>query len=99
MSAARSVNDLDQLPSQHHLAQNTLPAYRAAPDYETAIRNKLSHQVWSQQQQPKFITDMVQAGHGLSLHEDPFQNMQPSLAQQGHPASSMYSTSTPELNR
>ena len=50
ISAARSVNDLDQLPSQqpqqqqqqHHLAQNTLPlnlpAYRAAPDYETAIR-------------------------------------------------------------
>ena len=30
MSAARSVNDLDQLPamSAHQLTQNTLPAYR-----------------------------------------------------------------------
>ena len=30
MSAARSVNDLDQLPpmSAHQLSQNTLPAYR-----------------------------------------------------------------------
>jgi hypothetical protein len=51
LSTARSVNDLDQLPAANaggHLDQNTtLPAYRAAPDYETAIRNK-----FGQAQQP-----------------------------------------------
>ena len=142
MSAARSVNDLDQLPgiSGHHLAQNTLPAYRAAPDYETAIRNKLGGIQTQQQQiswsQPKFITDMVpsagpppQAGgvapqpqQGYSIHEaDHFLQQQQAvvqaaqgggshqgqgggggqqnLTQHQHPASSIYSTSTPELNR
>ena len=72
ITAARSVNDLDQLPSQqppnqHHLAQNTLPAYRAAPDYETAIRNKFGvsqqPQIWQQgqhiQTQPKLITEIT----------------------------------------
>lgn len=94
MSAARSVNDLDQLPasSQHHLAQHTLPAYRAAPDYETAIRNKLGispQQLW--QNNPKFITDMVSNG-AYPADQDHF-------IQQQLPASSIYSTSTPELNR
>ena len=133
ISAARSVNDLDQLPSQqplqatqqHHLAQHTLPAYRAAPDYETAIRNKFGvtqqPQLWQQghiqqqqqqQSQPKLITDVI---HNYSMQEPPQQQpdhshfpvmpqqqQQPpnlSTAQHHHPASSLYSTSTPELNR
>ena len=130
--------------------------FRAAPDYETAIRNKLGGQLVAatqpQQQinwqgQPKFITDMVptpqQSQHGYSIHEggDHFHNgiHQQQAPQQGiffknfifskkspkilnmdtfilfsyfsgqgqgqnltqhqHPASSIYSTSTPELNR
>ena len=65
--------------------------YRAAPDYETAIRNKIggiaAQQNQQQQiswQQPKFISDMVpapqpqqqQQPHGYSLHEDHFHNIQ-----------------------
>lgn len=72
LSSARSVNDLDQLPQ--HMTQvdnNGVPAYRAAPDYETAIRNKFGlqpqqPQVWQQQYstaasppQPKLITDIL----------------------------------------
>ena len=102
MSGARSVNDLDQLPSNSATTiasmgpQSTLPAYRAAPDYETAMRNKF-------RSQPKFITDLVQAGPTLALDMAGSSNEQvlPSqnLTQHTHPASSMYSTSTPELNR
>ena len=88
LSGARSVNDLDQLPASMGNPQSTLPAYRAAPDYETAMRNKF-------RSQPKFITDLVQA--------EPVNNHEPvapqNIAQHTHPASSMYSTSTPELNR
>ena len=93
--------------------------FRAAPDYETAIRNKLGNQLGgaqpqqqiSWQGQPKFITDMVpapqQSQPGYSIHEDHFHNIhQQQGPQQGggqgqhqHPASSIYSTSTPELNR
>ena len=80
---------IDQLPSQqppnqHHLAQNTLPAYRAAPDYETAIRNKFGvpahqSQIWQQQQsggqhiqtQPKLITEITHnLVNSFSIPED-----------------------------
>ena len=90
ISGARSVNDLDQLPTTSGGHQSTLPAYRAAPDYETAMRNKF-------RTQPKFITDLVQP---FTL--EPANDQAPNLtaaAQHTHPASSIYSTSTPELNR
>ena len=119
LSTARSVNDLDQLPSavlspaasavstsQHHLAQHTLPAYRAAPDYETAMRNKLGI---TQPPQPSLWTTAAATAAATaaqpqqsqqqtySLHEDQFHTVSP---QQNLPTvSSFYSTSTPELNR
>ena len=81
-------------PSSAMGPQSTLPAYRAAPDYETAMRNKF-------RSQPKFITDLVQAS-GQATLATTLENPEPSsqnLTQHNHPASSMYSTSTPELNR
>ena len=78
--------------------------FRAAPDYETAIRNKLGGQLVAatqpQQQiswqgQPKFITDMVpapqQSQHGYSIHEagDHFHN---GIHQQQAPQQGDYKT-------
>ena len=93
ISGARSVNDLDQLPTSGGGHQSTLPAYRAAPDYETAMRNKF-------RTQPKFITDLVQP-FTLEQANDQAPNLTAvgAATQHTHPASSIYSTSTPELNR
>ncbi len=137
LSAARSVNDLDHLEQMPmgqgtNIGNATLPAYRAAPDYETAMRNKLSmaqqqmqqqqqqqQQLWQNQatlaqQQSKLITDILpnqQTSNTMPFQEEynlHLANAQQNLQQQQggvgqphqqHPASSMYSTSTPELNR
>ena len=142
LSAARSVNDLDHLEQMPmgpgtNFGNATLPAYRAAPDYETAMRNKLSlaqqhmqqqqqqqqqqhflqNQATIAQQQSKLITDILpnqQTSNTMPFQEEynlhlanAQQNLQqtqvgggqPVTPQQQHPASSLYSTSTPELNR
>ena len=125
LSAARSVNDLDQLtafygnPVQHHVppplasATTAMPTMgttgfynRPAPDYETAVRNKYGNGILTQlaatrtsnqhpivinsnhcASQPSLINNVEAAPAPTAVQPDNLYHQ-----------TSMYSTSTPELN-